>query len=647
MRLSTEILQWFAQYRSLLRLDLPALDRRVGGLQDEQRSAITVQVTRSIVEQNRTAPPPPSALQKRLDWIARTLKLDSGEAACVGALIRLTQLEPFQSFSNAASQYFEKRDEASADLVGSLVGLQLSKSQKLFHRHGNLMQLGIVEDRGGRDIAPSDMLLKVLRQRTSDPRALEDVLLGGTPTPTLNLSDFDHLGRERDDVVAILRGCLDRRIEGAGILFYGPPGTGKTEFATLLGKACDARIIFAGEMDAERSEPDRSDRIAHLALISAIGKRAGRVIVVVDEADDIFTGVDEEKLSNRTGSKVFINRLVEHCSVPIIWITNNPQRLGEAVIRRMLRAIEFRKPGMRSRRRIVDRNTATLDLGIDEAYRAKLAQLPASPAVLTSAMRATSLCSGDGETALNAALSLQKAMGRLETVREPPSTSAFDAALSTADADLVEIERSVTRVGAGALSFLFTGLPGTGKSAFARHLAGSLEMEILEKRASDLLGMFVGESEAKIAQAFEEAADTKSFLIFDEVDSLLLDRRNALRSWEVSQVNEMLTWMERHPFPFAATSNLAERLDQAVQRRFTFKVKFNAMTDKQIELAFQHYFELPAPRELLRVHPLTPGDFSVVAKRAGIIGVRDANALAAMLEMEVSSKPTMTRHIGF
>jgi transitional endoplasmic reticulum ATPase len=36
-------------------------------------------------------------------------------------------------------------------------------------------------------------------------------------------------------------------------------------------------------------------------------------------------------------------------------------------------------------------------------------------------------------------------------------------------------------------------------------------------------------------------------LVIDEADSLLSDRRGAVRSWEVTQVNEMLTWMEKPP----------------------------------------------------------------------------------------------------
>ena len=86
------------------------------------------------------------------------------------------------------------------------------------------------------------------------------------------------------------------------------------------------------------------------------------------------------------------------------------------------------------------------------------------------------------------------------------------------------------------------------------------------------MSMWVGGTERRIAAAFAEARDTGAFLVFDEADSLLAVRRFAHRSWEVSQVNEMLTWMESHPLPFACTTNFGEHLDPATLRRFVFKV---------------------------------------------------------------------------
>ena len=62
--------------------------------------------------------------------------------------------------------------------------------------------------------------------------------------------------------------------------------------------------------------------------------------------------------------------------------------------------------------------------------------------------------------------------------------------------------------------------------------------------------MWLGGSEQAIAAAFAEAAEKRALLLVDEAEALLLDRQAAVRAFEASQVNEMLTWMERHPLPF-------------------------------------------------------------------------------------------------
>ena len=62
-----------------------------------------------------------------------------------------------------------------------------------------------------------------------------------------------------------------------------------------------------------------------------------------------------------------------------------------------------------------------------------------------------------------------------------------------------------------------------------RHLADRLGLEVLQKRASELMSMWVGGTEKQVAEAFAEARDAEAFLVFDEADSLLADRRLAQR----------------------------------------------------------------------------------------------------------------------
>jgi transitional endoplasmic reticulum ATPase len=160
--------------------------------------------------------------------------------------------------------------------------------------------------------------------------------------------------------------------------------------------------------------------------------------------------------------------------------------------------------------------------------------------------------------------------------------------------------------------------------------------------------MWVGMTERNIAAAFEEASEREAFLILDEADSLLRDRRDAFRSWEITQVNEMLTWMEVHPQPFACTTNLMENLDAASLRRFTFKVEFGYLSSEQTTLAFQHFFGINAPAAYSVPTVLTPADFALVRRKATITGdLANPEALIAMLKAECAAKPEQSRPIGF
>jgi len=82
------------------------------------------------------------------------------------------------------------------------------------------------------------------------------------------------------------------------------------------------------------------------------------------------------------------------------------------------------------------------------------------------------------------------------------------------------------------------------KSAFGKWIANLLDAPLIIKKGSDLLSMWVGGTEKNIANAFEEAERENAVLVFDEVDSFLQDRREANRSWEITQINELLTQME-------------------------------------------------------------------------------------------------------
>jgi SpoVK/Ycf46/Vps4 family AAA+-type ATPase len=78
-------------------------------------------------------------------------------------------------------------------------------------------------------------------------------------------------------------------------------------------------------------------------------------------------------------------------------------------------------------------------------------------------------------------------------------------------------------------------------------------------------------------------------LLFDEVDSLLFDRATARTSWEVGQVNELLTWLDRHPLPVIAATNHGHKLDPAALRRFVFKLELQPLGQELMRRAFERF----------------------------------------------------------
>ena len=73
-----------------------------------------------------------------------------------------------------------------------------------------------------------------------------------------------------------------------------------------------------------------------------------------------------------TASKLFMNRLVEQTRVPTVWITNNLDRLGPAVVRRINLVVRFPRPGVAVRPknyRARSPSRASIDLDV-KAHRA-------------------------------------------------------------------------------------------------------------------------------------------------------------------------------------------------------------------------------------------------------------------------------------
>lgn len=539
--------------------------------------------------------------------------------------------------------------------LSRLLGLSRGRVQQRLTRTSPLPRSGCLSVNEEGEVVLNRRLER-LATAPDKERDVRRLLLGSCPPNELEWSDFGHLAESRDDAAAILSGARAQSDRGVNILLHGPPGCGKTSLAKVLAAHLETTLVPVGEADESGDEPTRGERLSDLRFAQSLLGRDSRGLVFVDEAEDVLGGASGGLFLMRLmgfsagsgrGSRVFLHRLLEENPAPTIWATNRADGLDEAILRRMTFAIEMRKPPTRVRERIWARQLEKYDIRVTEEDIRKLNRdFDISPGFADGAVRGAVHCGGDAP----AVRRTTRGLTRLVNGPAPPREERrrFDPGLSQADSDLKALADDICSAGKLRFSVCLTGPPGAGKSAWVHYLAERLDLEVMHKRTSDLLGKYVGESEKRIAAAFRQAADDKAFLVFDEADSLLRDRQGAVRSWELSLVNEMLAWMEIHPYPVCCTTNFAEALDPASLRRFVFKVKLGYLNSEQANQAFRVFFDLEPPAALAGMRILTPGDFAVVRRKAEIRGrLADADALVAMLRKECDGKPVQGGRVGF
>ncbi len=537
-------------------------------------------------------------------------------------------------------------------LIGALSGVPSAGAMV----QSQPVRLGLIELSAGRngelDVYPTEALHRALDRVPADDEALIECLVGARARPTLTLADFT----EHADAVDLLRrtlsGALRGGVAGINILFYGPPGTGKTELAKVLAEAAGARLYQVGEVTDDGEEPNRWDRVTALKLAQRVLAGSRDAVLLFDEMEDMVGDAAIDVVGGRRkGSKVFVNRLFETNPVPTVWTSNNIANVDPAFLRRMSFVLRMDLPMPAARRRIFRRIAREENLRLSDAALLRLADTaPEATTVARNAVRTACLAEGgeaDAERAVDALVS-----GMRHGRPRPPARSggrALDLGLYEADVSIAALVDKLAADDAPLdVSLLMTGPPGTGKTALARHIADRLDRPLVVKRASDLLSKWIGETEQQIARAFAEAAQYGTVLLFDELDSLLFDRGMAQRSWEVSQVNELLTWMDHHPLPFIAATNHGGKLDPAALRRFVFKIELAALSPEKAARAFTTFFGAQAPAALDGIANLTPGDFAVVARQIRFEDTRPGpDALVERLAREAAAKPTARGRIGF
>jgi SpoVK/Ycf46/Vps4 family AAA+-type ATPase len=521
----------------------------------------------------------------------------------------------------------------------------------------------------------SEKLPPVLMREYRDHNELMAVFTRPSAKSALTPHDFSFVQEDAQMLVTLLRAAVARKEPGVNVLLYGPPGTGKTELAKVVAQAAGLELFEVEYADRDGNSLSGRDRYRSLQIAQVFLKGSAQAALLFDEVEDVFPPISTEAAqfmaraeqipaptSGSVSGKAWVNQILEANPVPTLWVTNRIEQIDPAFRRRFAYHLELKSPPPGAREQLVKK---TLEgVVVSEAFTAKLAERKGlTPAQIRTAVRFAGLARTD-DASMEALIERQLrnadlALGTLDSGRgERRSVTTYDLDMLNVETRF-EIPRIVEALKArGHGTLCFYGAPGTGKTALAEHIAKAVGRPLIVKQASDLMSKYVGETEQNMAAMFREAENEKAVLLLDEADSFLQDRRGAQRTYEVTEVNEMLQGMERFNGVFICTTNLLDRLDQAALRRFTFKIKFMPLTATQRErmfiteaLAGDAALMTSAMRS--RLAPLTqlcPGDFAAVKRQVDILAAEfSATEFLDQLEAEHRIKPEVreSRGMGF
>ena len=472
---------------------------------------------------------------------------------------------------------------------------------------------------------------------------------------TLTLKDYKHISKDIDILLPYLKNAIKTKQKGTNILLYGLPGTGKTELAKTISQILQTQLFEISYADDDEDSIEgyqrlRSYKTAQFLLANQ------NILLMYDEAEDIFESHDGLFIQKRQDNKAWLNRMLETNTIPTIWITNNIRSIDNAIVRRFDFTVEVPIPNKSKRAEIIKNYSDDL---LDEKSIKMLAENEnIAPALITRATKVVSSIDADDKSKafrqiLNNTL---KAQGYGEIMEKSTLSlpKVYNPKFINTTTDLEALTQGIKEHQNARLCLY--GVAGTGKSAFGRYIAESLDKPLLLKKGSDLISKWVGGTEQNIANAFLEAKEEKAVLVFDEVDSFLADRTQANRSWEVTQVNEMLVQMENFDGIFIATTNLMDNLDRASLRRFDLKLEFDYLRDEQSWEIFVSYckdLKLKKPSSFFKkavknLDYLTPGDFAAVVRQNRFRPIKDVKDFISRLEDEIAVKNVDSRKVmGF
>jgi SpoVK/Ycf46/Vps4 family AAA+-type ATPase len=587
-------------------------------------------------------------LQKNIDSLSKLMMLNKNEQKILEFMILLKNYDILREAVDLLES--ELNTNAVYSVLSIVLDIETKEIKEIFRSDSKFSKSSLItiDKRNTHsldsklDVVSNEFFELLLSSDEKLEAMMADIIKKVSP-PSLKLKDFLHLKEDVEIIKSYLKKAMKQKREGVNILFYGLGGVGKTELSKTLAKELGCDLFEVSYEDGDGDPKDGMARLnAYKTAQSLFAKK--KVLLMYDEAEDIFESRFSFFETKKQKNKAWINRTLESNPIPTIWITNDIGSIDSAIVRRFDIVLELPIPSKKIRKKIIKNYVQDM---IDPSMIEVISEnANIAPALVERAMKvAKTLSSKDTKVFTKVLNNTLKAQGFKEIEFKSSDVSQlYNPKLINTQTNLQELAKGIKKNPNARLCLY--GPAGTGKSAYGKYIAEVLKKPLILKKGSDLLSMWVGGTEQNIANAFKEAQESNAVLVFDEVDSFLAERATANKNWEVTQVNEMLVQMENFDGVFIATTNLMENLDKASLRRFDLKLEFSYLKAQQAKQMFILYAKELGFKDVTKelqekvatLRYLTPGDFAAVMRQQRFRPIESIDEFLARVEDEVKVK---------
>jgi hypothetical protein len=149
-----------------------------------------------------------------------------------------------------------------------------------------------------------------------------------------------------------------------------------------------------------------------------------------------------------------------------------------------------------------------------------------------------------------------------------------------------------------AVTALFAGASGTGKTMAAEAIASDLDLDLYQIDLAGVVSKYIGETEKNLRRIFDAAEDSGAVLLFDEADALFgkrSDVRDSHDRYANVEVSYLLQRMDSYRGLAILTTNMKHAIDTAFVRRLRFIVQFPFPGAPERRRIWENVFPKEAP----------------------------------------------------